>query len=178
MTIPSEHSKCKCVLPREAFAIPVCADTNEAMKRKWNSPLWVGFLCALAGLVTYPFFVQFRVTRDVPWANFLLLGLGIVLLLVGLFRAFGRPQVYRGKIFGSIFTLLGLCAAGFFSYIVFFVLKDLPASTSAPHIGQRAPEFTLPDQDGHPVALADLLTTGRASGEPGAALLIFYRGFW
>lgn len=148
------------------------------MKRSWNWPIWIGFLCAVAGFVSYPFFVQFPVTRDFPWANFLLLGLGIVLLLVGLFRAFGRPQVYRGKIFGSIFTLLGLGAVGFFSYLVFFVLKDLPASASAPHIGQRAPDFTLPDQNGQQVALADLLTGKRPNGEPGAALLIFYRGFW
>src|SRR3954454_8136874 len=113
------------------------------MKPKWNCSLWIGFLCVLAGVFSYAFFVQFPATRDVPWANFALLGVGGVLLIVGLFRAFGRPQMYRGKVFGSIFTVLGVVGIGFFSYVYFYVLPDLPGSTSAPHVGQRAPDFTL-----------------------------------
>ena len=106
----------------------------------------------------------------------MLLGIGGVLLLVGLFRAFGRPQVYRGRIFGSIFTLLGAGGIAFFCYAFFYLLPDLPTSTSAPRVGQRAPDFTLPDQDEHPVALTDLITS--KDSKPATALLIFYRGFW
>ena len=141
------------------------------MKRKWNWPLWVGFVVAIAGFFSYTFFVQFPVTRDFPWANLALFAVGGILLLLGLVRAFGRSQHYRGKVFGSIFGVIALCAFAFFSYIAFYVLRQVPPSTGAPRVGQKAPEFTLPDQNGRPTALVDL-RSGRA------ALLIFYRGHW
>ena len=85
------------------------------MKRQWNWLLWVGFVVAVAGLCSYGFFVRFPITRDFPWANLLLFGIGGVFLIVGLFRAFGRPQLYRGKIFGSILTAIALFLFGLFS---------------------------------------------------------------
>jgi len=63
------------------------------MKRIWNWPLWVGFVVAFGCLFTYEFFAQFPITRDFPSANLLLFSIGATLLLVGLFRAFWRPQV-------------------------------------------------------------------------------------
>lgn len=146
------------------------------MKRSWNWLLWAGFLFALAGFLSYVFFIQFAFTRDFPWANFLLFGIGGVLLVVGLARAFGKPKLYRGKVFGTILTGLSLLVFAFFSYILFYELKQLPASAEAPRVGQKAPEFTLPDQNAKPVALADLILS--QAGKPGGAVLIFYRGFW
>src|SRR5439155_20397802 len=116
------------------------------MKRRWNLSLWLGLLCALAELFTYPLFVQFPITRDFPWANLLLFGAGGILLIVGLFQAFGRPRVYRGKIFGSIFIALALFAFAFFAYEIFYVLRQVPLSAQAPRVGEKAPAFTLPDQ--------------------------------
>jgi hypothetical protein len=142
------------------------------MTRKWNWPIWAGFLVAVGGLVSYEFFAQFPVTRDFPWANLLLFGIGVALLIVGLFRAFGRPQVYRGKIFGSIFTAIAVLLFAFFSYEIFYVLRQVPLSAQAPHIGQKAPDFMLLNQNEQPVGLGDLLSGSRA------VLLIFYRGFW
>jgi hypothetical protein len=78
------------------------------LKRNWNWPIWAGLVVAVGGLFSYEFFVQFPITRDFPWANLLLFGIGGALLIFGLFRAFGRPQLYRGKIFGSIFTSIAL----------------------------------------------------------------------
>jgi hypothetical protein len=101
----------------------------------------------------------------------LLFGIGATMLLVGLFRAFGRPQVYRGKVFGSIFATISLFLVAFFAYEIFYVLRQVPISAQAPHLGERAPEFALPDQNGKSVALADLLS-------PNGAVLIFYRGHW
>jgi hypothetical protein len=146
------------------------------MNRRWNLFLWLGFLFVLAGFFSYPFFIQFAFTRDFPWANFLLFGIGGILLVVGLARAFGKPKLYRGKVFGTIFSVLSLLVFAFFSYLFFYELKQLPASAEAPHVGQKAPEFTLPDQNGKPVALNDLISS--PAGKPAAVVLIFYRGFW
>ena len=123
-------------------------------------------------MFSYEFFVRFPITRDFPWANLLLFGIGCALLIVGLFRAFGRPRLYRGKIFGSIFSAIALFLFAFFSYEIFYVLRQVPLSAQAPRVGEKAPEFTLVDKNGKPVALADLLSGSKA------IVLIFYRGFW
>jgi len=141
------------------------------MKRKWSWPIWVGFVVAVGGLFSYEFFAQFPITRDFPWANLLLFCVAAILLGLGLVRAFGRPRLYRGKILGPIFATVALLVFAFFAYATFYVVRQLPASAAAPRVGQKAPDFTLPDQNGRPVALADLI-----SGK--GALLIFYRGYW
>src|SRR6266566_7373709 len=132
----------------------------------------VGLVVTVGGLLSYGFFAQFPITRDFPWANLLLLGVGAALLILGLFRAFGRPQLYRGKIFGSILTAIVLFLFGFFSYEIFYVLRQVPLSTHAPRVGERAPDFILLDQNAKPVGLGDLLSGSKA------VVLIFYRGFW
>jgi len=142
------------------------------MKRRWNWPIWLGFIVAVGGLFSYECFAQFPITRDFPWANLLLFAIGAALLLVGLFRAFGRPQVYRGKIFGSIFVTISFLLFAFFAYEIFYVLRQVPLSSHAPRVGEKAPEFTLVDPNGRSVALADLLSGSKA------VVLIFYRGFW
>jgi hypothetical protein len=81
-------------------------DGKVGMKRQWNWRIWLGFVIAVGGLFSYEFFVRFPITRDFPWANLLLFAIGAALLVVGLFRAFGRSQLYRGKIFDSILTAI------------------------------------------------------------------------
>jgi len=125
----------------------------------------------VGGLFSYEFFAEFPMTRDFPWANLLLFGIGAALLLLGLFRAFGRPQVYRGRVFGSIFATISLFLFAFFAYEIFYVLRQVPISAQAPRVGAKAPEFSLPDQNGKSVVLGDLLS-------PNGAVLIFYRGHW
>ena len=49
----------------------------------------------------------------------------------------------------------------------FFVFARMPAT----HVPDRAPDFTLPDQDGRPVTLATEL-------QDGPVLLVFFRGHW
>jgi hypothetical protein len=142
------------------------------MNRSWNWSLWIGFLFALAGFLSYTFFAQFPITRDFPWVNLLLFAAGGIFLVLGIFRGFGRPQVYRGKILGPILATLGILMFGFFSYVMFYELRQVPPSTGAPRVGEKAPEFTLRDQDGRDIALADLISRSKA------VMLIFYRGFW
>ena len=88
------------------------------------------------------------------------------------FELLARQQVYRGKIFGPILAMLAILMFGFFSYVFFYVLRQVPPSTGAPRVGQKAPEFTLSDQDGKDVSLRDLVSRSKA------VALIFYRGFW
>jgi hypothetical protein len=142
------------------------------MKRSWNWSLWIGFLFTLAGFFSYTFFAQFPVTRDFPWANLLLFAAGGIFLVLGLFRAFGKTRFYRGKIFGPILATLGILMFGLFSYVFFYQLRQVPPSTGAPRVGQKAPDFTLPDQDGKDLALSDLVSKSKA------VALVFYRGFW
>ena len=147
-------------------------DDKIDMKRKWNWSLWIGFLFALAGFFSYTFFAQFPITRDFPWANLLLFAAGGICLVVGLFRAFGNARAYRGKIFGPILATLAILMFGLFSYVLFYELRQVPPSTAAPRVGQKAPEFTLSDQDRKDVSLRDLGSKSKA------VALIFYRGFW
>jgi len=154
------------------------------MRRSWNGWLWGGFAIALAGLFSYiPIFALYPVTRDTPWANFLLLAAGLALLAVGLLKAYRRPQVYRGRVFGAILAVLALAGSGLFCWAMLYLARQLPASAGAPRVGQVAPPFTLPDQDGKPVSLAELISPAATDVLPplpktGGAVLIFYRGHW
>ena len=56
--------------------------------------------------------------------------------------------------------------------------SQLPLSTGAPSVGRKAPSFTLPDQHGRPVSLADLLQPAAKGKKSGGLVLIFYRGYW
>ena len=158
------------------------------MKRSWNWLVWIGTLVVIAGVISYPtYFVRFPALRDFPSANLLIIAVGLILVGVGVARAFRQPDVYRGKIFGS---LLGLLAAGFaamFCYGIFVGAHHmLPASPDAPQVGQMAPDFTLPDSKNNPVNLTQVLnspfpassTTGAAAERTAGVLLIFYRGYW
>ena len=152
--------------------------------RQMNWPIWAGFLISLAALGSYPlFFAQFPVTRDVPWVNFLMFGAAAVMLTAGLRRAFSSQALYRGKIAGPILTVASVAVMGFFVFLVFFESRGLPASHGAPQVGQKAPDFTLPDINGNPVSLAGLLAEAQATADnngqpPRGVLLIFYRGYW
>ena len=159
------------------------------MKRSWNSSVWVGLVLVLAGIASYPlYFIRFAALRDFPWVNLPLIVVGLMLLGVGIARAFRRPDVYRGKIFGSVLGILVLALAGFFCFELFVMARQLPASQGAPQVGQTAPDFTLPDSKNEPVNLSGMVHSGFApNGRIGAAigadptaatLLIFYRGYW
>jgi hypothetical protein len=152
------------------------------MKRRWNFSIWVGFLVVLAGALSYvPLFVQFPITRDFPWANLLLFLTGGILLGIGLRRAFRQPELYRGRILGSILAALSVAVITLFVWGTLYHTRRLPLSAAAPRVGQKAPDFTLPDQNGQPVTLASLLSPSSVSergAKPSGVLLIFYRGHW
>ena len=150
------------------------------MKRRRNALLWAGFLLVLAAPASYLFFfVRYPVTRDVPWAPLPIFAAGLLLIAVGVRRAFREPPVYRGRIAGPILLGLGAAVCAVFVFGFFYEARQLPASSGAPQVGQAAPDFTLQDQDGRDVTLSKIFASGDGSqAVPRAALLIFYRGYW
>ncbi|HEV2828046.1 MAG TPA: hypothetical protein VGW76_10630 [Pyrinomonadaceae bacterium] len=149
--------------------------------KKFNWMIWAGFLLSVIAFLSYPtFFVRFAATRDFPWANLLLFVVAGVLTLIGIRRAFAadRPHPKRSKAAGATLALLSVLVLSFFVFSVFIMSRWLPASTGAPRVGQKAPDFTLTDQSGKPVSLGDLLTSPVDGKIPRGVLLIFYRGYW
>jgi hypothetical protein len=151
----------------------VHSNGNRFVRRHWNVPIWVGFAIVIAALVSYiPIFALFPVTRDIPWANYLLFLVGGGLLAVGVRRAFRDPEHYRGKISGSILAVLSVVLLGFFVVSILYFAKQIPSTERALRLGQPAPPFVLQDIAGKQVASSELLQGHRA------VVLVFYRGYW
>ena len=147
------------------------------MIRRFNWPLWVGFVLTLAAFFTYfSVFVWFPSTRDFPWANLLIFLIALVLLVLGVRRGFasGRPHPTRSKVVTSIVATLSVIVLALFIFTIFVFARWLPASKGAPQVGQRAPDFTLTDTTGKQVSLTEL----RTANAPKGVLLVFYRGYW
>ena len=123
-------------------------------------------------------FVWFPVTRDVPWANLLLFGIAAALVLIGVRRTFapGRPR--RAKIAGVALATLSVALCGCFVFATLIMARHLPASQSAPQMGQKAPDFRLSDTHGTLVSLAEILASPVNGHAPKGVLLVFYRGAW
>ncbi len=149
--------------------------------KRLNWPLWVGFLLTLGAFLSYFFvFVWFPFTRDFPWANLVLFVIAGALLFMGLRRAFASdcPHRIRSRIVSSIVSVLSLAVFAMFIFVIFVVGRSLPPSKGAPQVGQRVPEFSLPDTSGKQVSLKELLTTPINGKAPKGVLLMFYRGYW
>jgi len=149
--------------------------------RRINWPLWVGLLLTLAAFMSYFFvFVWFPFTRDFPWANLVLFLIAGVLLFMGLRRGFAsdRPHPTRSKIVTVLVSAFSFLVFAMFVFTIFVVGRWLPASKGAPQVGQRAPDFTLPDTTNKQVSLNELLTTPINGKAPRGVLLVFYRGYW
>src|SRR5215216_1134487 len=149
--------------------------------RRFNWPLWVGFVLTLAAFFTYfSVFVWFPSTRDFPWATLLIFVIALVLLVMGVRRGFAsdRPHPTRSKVVTSIVATLSVVILGLFVFAVFVAARWLPASKGAPQVGQRVPDFTLTDTTGKPVSLTELRTSPIDGNAPKGVLLVFYRGYW
>ena len=150
--------------------------------RRFNWHIWAGFLLSIIAFLSYGlFFVNFPITRDVPWANLILFMIAASLLFVGIRRAFAPDRSRLAKVGSSVLAVLGVLMIGFFIFITFIMARWLPASQAAPRVGNRAPEFTLVDPNGRATSLAELLSTPinvTNTVKPRGVLLIFYRGYW
>jgi hypothetical protein len=143
------------------------------VQRRWNIPIWAGFAVVIVALVSYvPLFVQFPVTRDIPWANYLLFAAGLGLLAMGLRRAFRDPSHYRGTVSGSILAGLSLLLCALFVVGLPYMGRQIPSAESALRPGQPAPSFALLDVAGKQRTSSEFLDSHRAM------VLVFYRGYW
>jgi drug/metabolite transporter (DMT)-like permease len=147
--------------------------------RRFNWQIWAGFLIAVFALVSYPFiFVNWEITRDFPWANLLLFVLALVFLFIGVRRAFQPERRLISKIAAPILAALSVLILALFIFVTFIESRRLPPSANAPQLGQKAPDFTLPDINNKPVALSELLSQPIDNKPVKGVLLIFYRGYW
>ncbi len=152
---------------------------DAASQRRRNSAPWIGFLLMPAALLTNGlFFLGIPGQRAIPWLGPLLAVIALVLLVIGLRRAFGQSETYRGKVSGVILSVLSLPLL-FLVALVFYQTRHVPGSFQAPQVGQRAPEFGIVGTDSKAVSLSQLLSTPFGnSARPKAVLLVFYRGYW
>jgi uncharacterized membrane protein YhdT len=155
------------------------AATRDPVQRRRNHLLWVGALLMIVAILSNAlFFVQVPGQRLLPWLNLLCFIVPLVMVTLGLRRAISQPEVYRGKTAGWILTGLSVFLFGF-SVFALYASRNIPDPSHAPKIGQKAPDFVLPDTTGKPIWLHDLLAGGTENGAPQkAVLLIFYRGYW
>lgn len=144
----------------------------RGLKRRRNIFNWAGFAIVLIAFLSYPIFVPFPATRDIPWVNYLLFLTGGALLAVGLRRAFRDSAHYRGKISGSILAVLSMVLCGVFVVGFTYYARQIPPAGNALRVGQKAPAFVLLNTAGKQVSSADLLKNHRG------LVLIFYRGYW
>ncbi len=135
--------------------------------------MWLGFGVTLVAILSYFLvFLRSPATRDIPWVTFALFVPAVWLLVMGVKRAFEQPDRYRGRVAGPILSTLSVALICLFGYFAFALTKDLPPASAALHTGQQAPDFTLADAGGKPVALSEILRRNRG------VVLIFYRGYW
>ncbi len=147
---------------------------------RWNLLPLGGFIIVLAAFGSYFFyFADFPLTRDFPWLNLLLFGAGLVVLGAGVRRAFAQPGRWFGKVSASFLSALSVLVLALFVWYSFSFSAQLPASAGAPKVGEKAPDFTLPDTSNQPVKLSEFVAgLGTEPGKDRYVLLVFYRGYW
>ena len=166
------------------------------MERRRNGAPWLALLLAVVAVLSNAgFFVSIPGQGALVWLGVGLAVAALVCAVVGVARAFGKPQVYGGKVSSPVLGAVTLLLCGFLGF-AFVTARSLPASGGAPHVGQKAPDFTLADSSGARVSLDQLLgktpgavvnASASSNPNPGAAgsskppkavLLVFYRGWW
>jgi hypothetical protein len=138
-------------------------------ERRFNWAAGLGPLAAIAGFLTYfTVFYRWPALRDVPWANYALLAVGVLLSARGVQRAWPRGGWLRRSL-ASLGLIVSGAVALFFGWYVLSYSYDMPDPARGLPVGAPLPRLALLDQTGARVELAML---------PQPLVIVFYRGFW
>ena len=121
-------------------------------------------LVALGAIAGYALLLRVPVVRNHPEGYVIAFALATALAALAVVRARGRR--WPASIVLGLTGLLLLAGAWFN-----FVVAQVPVTPTPLRVGERPPEFTLPDATGRPVSLADY-----RGKKP--VVLVFYRGYW
>jgi len=132
------------------------------MRAAWLS-VW-SLVLAVGAVVAYALLIRVPLVRNHPGAYVAAFALAVALAVLALAR--GRGRRWPAWIALGVSAAL-LAAGGWFNYVI----AHIPAASAVVRVGERAPEFTLPDAGGRPVSLAEF--RGRKP-----VVLVFYRGYW
>jgi hypothetical protein len=121
-------------------------------------------LLAIGAIAAYVLLLRVAMVRNHPEGYVIAFALATALAALAVARARGR----RWPAWLALgFTSLLLVAGAWFN----FVVARVPDAPTALRVGERPPDFTLPDPTGRPVTLADF-----RGKKP--VVLVFYRGYW
>jgi len=119
---------------------------------------------AIGAIAAYVFLLRVAVVRNHPEGYVVAFVLATALAALAVVRARGRRWPAWVALGLSGLLLLG---GAWFN----FVVARVPATPTALRVGERPPDFTLPDAAGRPVSLADY-----RGKKP--VVIVFYRGYW
>ncbi len=119
---------------------------------------------AIGAVAAYVFLLRVAVVRNHPEGYVVAFALATALAALAVVRARGRR--WPGWLVLAFSSLL-LAGGAWFN----FVAARVPDTPTALRVGERPPDFTLPDAAGRPVTLGDY-----RGKKP--VVLVFYRGHW
>ena len=119
---------------------------------------------AVGALATYVLFLRVAVVRNHPEGYVVAFALATALAALAAARA--RARRWPAWLGLGLASLL-LVGGAWFN----FVIARVPDAPTVLRVGERPPDFTLPDAAGRPVSLADY-----RGKKP--VVLVFYRGYW
>ncbi len=119
---------------------------------------------AIGAVAAYPLLFRIAMVRNHPEGYVVACALATALAALAVVRA--RARRWPAWVALGLSSLL-LVAGAWFN----FVAARVPDTPTALRVGERAPDFTLPDAAGRPVSVADY-----RGKKP--VVLVFYRGYW
>ncbi|HET7441486.1 MAG TPA: hypothetical protein VFJ47_09300 [Terriglobales bacterium] len=153
------------------------AASATALEVRGNPALRWAFLFALASTACDALlFAGQHAERLLVWLS-VLFAFGALAFLLWSLKLFFAEGLGKGRrIRSSLLALVSalLIAVNLFG---FFHARAVPPSAGAPQVGQKIPDFTLPDIHNQPVSLTALFAPA-TNAPPKAVLLVFYRGYW
>src|SRR5262245_20363774 len=124
----------------------------------------ISALVSIGAIAAYASLLRVAAVRNHPDGYVIAFGLTVIVAVLAVVRA--RRRRWPAWLALGFSSLLLLAGAWFN-----FVGARVPDAPTALRVGERAPDFALPDAAGRTVALADY-----RGKKP--VVLVFYRGYW